>query len=197
MAHLAGAKWSIYVASADGGPAQLLPLDGQSDAEPSWSPDGARIAFCHWLEPASDSAIYLTSLADHRVFPVAGSAGKFSPRWSPDGKRIVAQRGDNAHLEIFDFGSGQWRVLTQVPARFPNWSRDGNHVYFLSVEGSRRTIRRIRVSDGFVEDVASLAQIEQGPFYLSDWVGLAADDSPVAVRNLTTEDIYAWDFGAK
>ncbi len=197
MAHMAGAKWSIYIVPADGGPAQLLLLDGRSDAEPSWSPDGTKIAFCHWLEPASDSTIYLTSFTDHRVLPVAGSAGMFSPRWSPDGKRIVAQRGDTAHLEIFDFGSGQWRILTHVPARFPNWSRDGRYVYFLSVEGARRTIRRVRVQDGAVEDVASLAQVEQGPFYLSDWVGLAPDDSPLAVRNLTTEDIYAWDFRAK
>jgi len=48
-----------------------------------------------------------------------------------------------------------------------------------------------------VEKVASLAGVERGPFFLGDWIGLAPDDAPLAVRNSTIEDIYAWDLNTK
>jgi hypothetical protein len=32
---------------------------------------------------------------------------------------------------------------------------------------------------------------------MGDWIGLGPDDSPLAVRNSTIENIYAWDLSRK
>jgi hypothetical protein len=55
----------------------------------------------------------------------------------------------------------------------------------------------VDLRDGRTEKVVSLVSIERAPIVMGDWVGLAPDDSPMAVRNLTSEDIYAWDFGSR
>lgn len=192
-----GVKWSVYVTSAGGGAVRELSLDDLNDAEPTWSADGTQLAYCHWLADTKDVALYTVSLKGGRAAPIPGSAGMSEPRWSPDGKWLAAIRPDDGRLELFDFASSTWRALTKFPSAYPNWSRDGRSVYFAAREDGRRNVWRVRVADGRAEEAASLATAEPGPFFLGDWIGLGPDDSPLVVRNLTTEDIYAWDFPAK
>ena len=62
---------------------------------------------------------------------------------------------------------------------------------------SPRAVYRMNVSTRRVEPVADFTHVAQGPFIFGGWIGLGPDDSPLAVENLTTENIYAWDFEAK
>ena len=80
---------------------------------------------------------------------------------------------------------------------YPNWSRDRKFVYFLSASSPTRAIFRAKVADRHVAKYADLENIERGPFFFGDWVGLTPDDAPLAVRNSTIEDVYAWDLNAR
>ena len=191
-----GTKWTIHVVGAGGGAARVLFSDGANDAEPAWSPDGKRLAYCHWLERPDEMGIYEVEVASPKPAMIQGSAGMAQPRWSPDGKMLVAVRIAEGWLELLDPASGRRRELTRYPSAYPNWSRDGRFVYFTTRDGGGRIVRRVRIADGAVEDVADLTGAGQGRSFLGDWIGLGPDDSPLVVRNLSTEDIFAWDFDA-
>jgi len=186
--------WGIFVVSADGTNLQSLSSGSRNEGDPDWSPDGTTMVFGNVMEPADSMAIYLLDLRNHHIATLPGSSGHLSPRWSSDGHFIVAMRADDHALDIFDTASQKWTNLTKISGGYPNWSHDNKQVYFFSVVRGQRVVLRVRVSDRRVEQVASLASVEQGPFIMGTWIGLTPDDSPLAVRNLTTEDIYAWDF---
>jgi len=187
-----GQKWGIFVASATGGKFESLSVSGKGEADPDWSPDGSQLVFGNLLEEPGDAAIYTLDLKDRRVGRLAGSTGYFSPRWSPDGRAIAAIRVADRRLDVFHFSSGTWTNLTMMNCGYPNWSHDGRFLYFLSSPDGRRAIWRVGVGNHKVEEVASLAGVEQPPVIFGTWVGLGPDDSPLALRNLTTEDIYSW-----
>ncbi len=192
----AGTRWTIYVTGAEGGVARALFSDGRNDAEPAWSPDGKRLAYCHWLEGPDEMGIYVVDVANPKPGMIPGSGGMAQPRWSPDGKMLAAVRVAEGWLELLDSGSGRWRELTRYPSAYPNWSRDGRFVYFTARDGGVRRVRRVRIPDGGIEDVADLTGAGQGRSFLADWMGLGPGDAPLVARDVSTEDIFAWEFDA-
>jgi Tol biopolymer transport system component len=64
------------------------------------------------------------------VSVVPGSEQMFSPHWSPDGRYIAAMSGDSQKIMLFDFKTEEWTELAGITSAYPNWSRDGNYIYF-------------------------------------------------------------------
>lgn len=198
-----GGKWGIYTIPADGGAIRSLSNGSQPQGDPDWSPDGQRLVFGNVVvfgsvpSFANLGGIYILDLHTQKVSIVSESTSYFTPRWSPDGRSLVALHADDGYLCLFDFASKTWRRLAEIPARYPNWSRDGKYVYFSSSAGGSRAVFRVAVADRAVEKVGSLSDVGSGSFFMSDWVGLAPDDAPLAINDLTTEDIYAWDLIAR
>lgn len=198
-----GGEWGIYAVPANGGAIRSLSNGSQSRGNPDWSPDGQRLVFGNvvvfGVGPSfSDlGGIYILDLHTQKISELPESTSYFSPRWSPDGRFLVALHADDGYLYLFDFGSKTWGRLAKVPASYPNWSRDGKYVYFSSSAAGSRAVFRVAVADRAVEKVASLSDVGSGSFFMSDWIGLAPDDAPLAVNDLTTEDIYAWDLIAQ
>lgn len=195
-----GEKWAIFTVAASGKDLSCLSTANGNDGDPDWSPDGRTVLFgkvLQLLEPDSSAAIYTLDLKTKVVSVVPGSKGLFSPRWSPEGRFVVAIRSDNRHLDIYDVAAKEWRPLTSISGGYPSWSSEGREVYFLSSQDNRRSVFKVNVQTRRTEEVVNLATVERGPFIMGDWIGLTADDSPIAVRNLTTEDIYSWDFRTK
>lgn len=193
MGRMPGRKWKMYVVSAFGGtPRQLIPGDG-TEADPNWSPDGKKIVFAPfpWEVPESETGVRILDLETGQVTAVPGSEGLFSPRWSPDGRYITAIRYEENGLAIFDFQSQRWTELTSFYAGFPAWSRDGKHVYFFHGFTEERGIYRAEVGTRKLEKVASLRGIDVagilGPYGLS----LGPDDSPIILRDISIQEIYA------
>lgn len=115
-------------------------------AEPSWSPDGAWIAFSMqgdiWKIPAGGGeAVALTQ----------GPWYYFEPAWSPDGRSVAftVDTGGNLDIGMVGADGGNVTRLTEnrAPELNPAWTPDGRAILFASAGGGSFDIRRIRLAD--------------------------------------------------
>ena len=189
--------WGVFAVPANGGTIRQLSHDDLAKGYPDWSPDGQKLAFSDVPPVSQPGGIYILDLRSQKVTTLPNSAGYSFPRWSPDGRSLVAQHSGDEHLYLFEFDSGKWRSLADVPASYPNWSSDGRYVYFRSGTAEGPAVFRAVLASHTVEKITSLDGVERGPFFMGDWLGLAPDNSPLAIRNSTIEDIYAWDLIAR
>jgi serine/threonine protein kinase/Tol biopolymer transport system component len=200
MALAPGKPWQVYLVLAEGGGLQQVTIGEQSQGDPQWSPDGNSLAFD--LEPfvgpsGMSCAIYLLDLRTKQVSTLAGSDGLFfSPLWSPDGRYIVAQTCDVHKSVIYDFTTGKWTDFVNLPAGYPRWSRDGKYFYSdTGGFGKEPIFYRIRMTDRKFERLFSLKGVRR-PFFFGTWAGLAPDDSPLLLRDISSQEIYALDWEA-
>jgi Tol biopolymer transport system component len=191
-----GEKWTIFVVLASGDRMERLSSGAYGAGDPSWSPDGKRIVYGNVAEPPQASALHVLDMVTRKETTVLQSNGFFSPRWSPDGRFLAAVRRRDQEVTIFDCRRERWQPLSDVHGGYLNWSADSRWVYFATHNGAR-AVYRVDIYTHRIERVADLTRVEQGPFIFGTWVGMAPDESPIAVQNQTTENIYAWDFEAK
>ena len=187
-----GKPAKIYVVSPDGGDVhELLPEDNHAEADPYYSPDGSSLVF-GGLYGSAITGIRIVDLKTHQVSTVPGSEQLFSPRWSPDGRYIVAIRSDSQSLLIYDRSKQKWSsVFQERNVSFPDWSKDGQFIYFLSWP-ENPSLMRLRLSDSSVERVASLKEFRPTGYW-DDWMSLDPNDSPLLLRDTGLQDIYAFD----
>jgi eukaryotic-like serine/threonine-protein kinase len=187
-----GKPVKTYLVSADGrSPQEPMPKDPEPQRDPNWSPDGDKITFSS--EPADkNSAIRVLDLKTRQVSTLPGSRGLFAPRWSPDGRYIVALPADELSLVLFNFQTQKWSQLAKERAAFPNWSRDGRYVYFLRFL-DHPGVLRVRIADGKVEQVLDLTNLPTTG-NIGPWLGLDSNDSPLLLKDMGTQDIYALDW---
>jgi eukaryotic-like serine/threonine-protein kinase len=123
----------IYIMNIDGTSLHLLPVTGEGDFDPKWSPDGTRLAFTSLRTGKSHIFAYnfsdgsLQELSDTR-FP------DMHPSWDPTGKQIAFVRTVvYSHIYImsergftqFDFSSAG-----NVNDYWPDWSPDGTYIIY-------------------------------------------------------------------
>ena len=151
----------IYVLDVDaalqgGGSAaaQRLTTDPATDFDPTWSPDGTRIAFRSQRD-GNDEIYLMNSDGSCQVNLTNDPADDWAPAWSPDGMHIAfahffegKQYSDIAVMNAD--GSGPQR-LTTAHGEYPAWSpdgtriafasaRDGNYeIYVMNADGSQQT----------------------------------------------------------
>lgn len=195
-----GKPWKIHLISADGGTPEPVLNEPRNEMDPNWSPDGNALLFSYFPifeKTAPESlGVYVVDLGTRKVRKLSGSDGLWAPRWSPDGRYVVTRSLDSLALMLFDFKTQAWTELTRgVYFGFMNWSSDGQYVYYLR-RGREPAVLRIRIGDRKVEEVASLKDVRQTGFRGAIWSGLAPDDSPLVLRDMGTQEIYALDFHA-
>jgi Tol biopolymer transport system component len=195
-ARVPGNNWKTYLVSAEGGTPQQLMLGERRALDPGWSPDGNSLVFGAFV-PTEPSAIYLLEVQTRQVSMLPGSEGLFSPRWSPDGRYIAAiPVGSQNKLLLFDLTTRKWTELAQQPASWPRWSRDGKYIYFASFRGNDQALFRVRIGDRKIERLASLKDFRLAIGSWGPWPGWAPDDSPLVLRDLGAQDIYALEWQA-
>ena len=113
---------------------------------------------------------------------------------SPDGN-FVATLSETRQVLLLDLKDDKKTELTKMTAWFPVWSRDGNYVYFSSTDQGEPAFYRVQVKSRKVERVASLKDVKRPTSQsFGSWTGLTPDDAPLALRDISTYEIYAFDW---
>jgi DNA-binding winged helix-turn-helix (wHTH) protein/Tol biopolymer transport system component len=181
-----------YIISSQGGPPRpLLPEDKGSQGDSNWSPDGRKIVFSSldFERPTSKIVIRILDLPSHQITTLPGSDGMMSPRWSPNGRFIAALDNGSRNLKVFDFETQRWSILRKEGTGYPAWSRDGQFIYFQR-QGDDPGVFRVPVSGGNAKRVVDLKGFRYTGRY-TIWMGLDPTDTPMLIRDVGTDDIYA------
>jgi dipeptidyl aminopeptidase/acylaminoacyl peptidase len=172
----------LYVFDIATKKAEQITSGGFDDSNPSWSPDGTRIAFVSKRpqgdpDRSGDSNIYVVDAkpgATPKAVTTFEGADGGRPAWSPDGREIAYLQSDEtkwfaydqAKLAIVPAAGGPARLLTASLDRAvssPEWSADGKHLYF-TVEDDRAVyLARIAAAGGAVEPLTSGRQVVGSP----------------------------------
>ncbi|MBI4520074.1 MAG: PD40 domain-containing protein, partial [Gemmatimonadetes bacterium] len=106
---------------------EQLTRDAYVELDPTWSPDGARLAYV--TDRSGNLDIWIRDLATGASRPLTTLPGdEDSPDWSPDGRRI-AFIGDG-RVRVVDVASGAVTTVSDEvsPAGPPSWSADGRTI---------------------------------------------------------------------
>jgi len=189
--------FSVYTISADGGGPER-PVPGDRDTcDPTWSPNGEMLLFGRYPsdEPPGIGPmdLQIVDLRTRAISKIPNSEQLWSPRWSPDGRHIVAISKTVDRLVLFDASTKNWTELAKIGVGWEEWSYKGDYVYFLGGRAAQPAgVFRVRISDHKLEQVVGLKDFRQGPDW-GDWTAPAPDGSPLLVRDVGVQDIYALD----
>ena len=132
----------IYVMDADGNNQIRLTNHPEWDYQPSWSPDGARIAFVS-NRNGGNSQIYVMDSNGKNVKLLTNGTLGWYPAWSPDGQTIAyhgpvkddwVEEGHSGIILIAPDGSNRRILAGDIPVldREPAWSPDSQRIAFVS-----------------------------------------------------------------
>jgi Tol biopolymer transport system component len=183
--------WQIDVISADGGSPQQLTFGDQDQFSPWWSPDSSRLVYSRhsW----TDTAISVMELTSRSVTTIPNSGGFCCPAWSRDGKHLFAAATSPPRLMMYDMAEKKWSELWRGVFDYYDVSHDGSYLYFDSVWQYDPAVYRLRIRDRKLEKVVSLKNFRRTRGANGYWFDLAPDDSPLLLRNLSTEQLYELD----
>jgi Tol biopolymer transport system component len=150
----------VWLATTDGsGRAGLLITGSGTQAAPSWSPDGRRLAYaCQGTEGPTDLDICIATAEGTEVTRLtSGPAQDSDPSWSPDGLRLAYSSRSAcadainclvAEIHSVGLGGGQPENLSRATDDDygPAWSPDGiliaftrnNEIWLMGADGSNQ-----------------------------------------------------------
>lgn len=147
-----------------GKPVQLFSFPRSTQASPTFSPDGTRIAFVSdkdgWPAIYTISTIFSGKRPEPTLI-TKESKENSCPAWSPDGKKLAysAKTKSVRQIWIYDFESKEERQLTDGAGNKenPSWASDSMHLVFNSTDGV--------VSELFIVNLnqPEVVKISQGP----------------------------------
>jgi TolB protein len=142
----------VHVAAADGSGARAVVATPDVDADPSWSPDGARLVLTSG--PTGRPGIYVSSAAGGGLTRLSTGYGySAEPAWNPVETSLIAftYQSGGLHLAVADLQSG---TITAVPTTSPmsfahaSWCADGRHVLATQSLGAQSWISIVDTKTG-------------------------------------------------
>jgi hypothetical protein len=113
---------------------------------------------------------------------------------SPDGRYIAGPSVDSQKLLLYDFGSRTWSELLKMNVGLTNWSQDSKYIYFDTGLSENPAFYRLRVADKKLERLADLKGFRRMIFGWLPWSAIAPDGSPLLLRDISSQEVYALDF---
>jgi Tol biopolymer transport system component len=198
-AFLPGKALKTFIIATQGGKVRELTQSECPELDANWSPDWTHLVFGRFAIRSGASCpevLYIMDLKTHEISTVPGSEGLWSPRWSPDGKSIVALNHATHSLMIGEIGARKWSELVGPSLEtfgFPQWSSDGSLVYYRNF--TQDAMYSVRVKDRKVEKLADVSGI---PITgnVGNWTAFAPDGTPMILRDVSLNELYALDFDA-
>jgi dipeptidyl aminopeptidase/acylaminoacyl peptidase len=135
---------------------------------PAWSPDGNSIAYSAQIGGVTDLFVHdLTTSQTRRL--TTDAFADLQPAWSPDGRRlvVVTDRGSSTidELDFGDYGLAIVDVATGGIAPIetaldgnvtsPQWSPDGNQLFFVSDASGRPDVYRVSAAGGAAQPLTA------------------------------------------
>ena len=143
----------LYIGLVDGSPAIRVTNTDVAESQPTWSPDGERIAY---VSPEADGTprvywVRFTDLLPNRL--IFESNSEVDPAWSPNGSWIAFAaldlNGVSEGLFLRNPDGVNRLQLSASPDRTPMWSPDGKKLAFTSTRDGDEEIYVLRVgTDG-------------------------------------------------
>jgi eukaryotic-like serine/threonine-protein kinase len=188
---------ALYVISADGGTPQSLSVAKNNVVGATWMPDGNAISFYDTDDPGgSEGVVSTVDVKTVQVNLVTKAADVAYPVTSPDGHYIAAAASDGRKLMLFDFSTGKWSKLLNMDVGWTTWSQDSRYIYFDTGFSENPAFYRVRVADRKLEKLAELKGFRRAVLGGTSWSGVAPDGSPLLLRDISSQELYALDFEA-
>ncbi len=126
----------IYVIDEDGNNLTQVTSDASPEVDPTWSPDGKKIAFVRY--GGGFSLIYVVDADGKNLKQLSPAKSQdFAPAWSPDGKQIAfgSYTGSSPDIMLMNADGSERVNLTNTSEIWDNnpaWSPDGKKLVFES-----------------------------------------------------------------
>jgi Tol biopolymer transport system component len=161
---------------------------------PTWSPDGAEIAFSALKGGVTD--LFAVGVATGALLQLTTDAySDLQPSWSPDGQRLVfATDRFSSSLARLSFGGYDLAILDLRTSMVrplggmsggknidPHWSPDGASVYFVSDAGGVSNLHRVDVATGQVAQLTDVSTGVSGITSLSPAISIGAHGTRAAM----------------
>ena len=124
----------IWTADLDGANATKLTRNGLDDYDPTWSPDGTRIAFARERSDGNTDIYAMDADGTALRRLTHHAADDYDPAWSPDGTKIAFASARTGFRDIYVMnanGLAETRLTSSIEAeRHPTWSPDGRLIAY-------------------------------------------------------------------
>ena len=177
--------YRIEKSDYDGRRSQVLVESQEPLMSPTWSPDGAQVAYLSF--ETNLPRIYIQDIASGQRRQITDFPGiNSSPVWSPDGTKLamVLSKDGSPDVYVMDLMTNQLTRLTDHPRAEtePSWTADSRSVLFTSDRTGQPQIYQVEINGGFPE------RLTFDCFYCAKGRFLPDGKNLVHVRRDTRED---------
>ncbi|ABI76594.1 amidohydrolase family protein [Hyphomonas neptunium ATCC 15444] len=178
----------LYVQALEGGAPRLVRGEGETGYHPSWSADGAALAFVSWTKAAGGD-VWIAPQADGPARKISAETAFYThPVFTPDGSAIVVVRSPAETRRRTYMEYGQWREaelvvmpLDGAPSRVLAAGRMGGTPHFAADPGevlinTGKGVEAVSLADGARRVVTQAV----GPGWYFSEGPAAADDLRVS-----------------